>query len=750
MKFTEGYWTIKKEIKPLYAVEYADHHIDGDTLTVYASGKHVHSRGDVLNIGTLTIRLSSPLENVIQVSTSHFDGVVQQGPFPTIQNTNPHITVAETDTAIIFQTGVTKAVICKEPNSWGIQFFDGEQELTSTGYHNMARMTNIHTNTSYMVEQLALDIDEYVYGLGERFTPFVKNGQVVEMWNEDGGTASEIAYKNIPFYITNKGYGVFVNNLEDVQFEVASEKVERVQFSTKGEHLTYTIINGSTPKGTIQAYTELTGKPALPPAWSYGLWLTTSFTTSYDEKTVSSFIQGMEERDIPLHVFHFDCFWMKAYEWCNFTWDPDTFPDPKGMLERYHNRGLKICVWINPYIAQKSPLFQEGIEHGYLVKKTNGDVWQTDMWQAGMGIVDFTNLAAAAWYKDKLKNLLDMGVDCFKTDFGERIPVKDIAYFDGSAPVKMHNFYTFLYNKVVFELLEQEKGKHEAVLFARSATVGGQQFPVHWGGDSSATYSSMAETIRGGLSLACAGFGFWSHDIGGFEQTASADVYKRWCAFGLLSTHSRLHGSTSYRVPWLFDDEACDVLRSFTKLKCSLMPYLYREAVRSHAEGIPCMRPMFMEFPEDKSCEPIDKQYMLGDSLMVAPVFKESGNVHYYLPKGRWVNLITRQVVAGEKWVTEKHDYFSLPLMVKPNSIILMGHCDHKPDYDYTKKVTLMLSYFEDGASGMTEVPDSTGAIVMKVTAKREADTLYLAVQGGDGSWQYELLGEQKLQVVVT
>lgn len=185
----------------------------------------------------------------------------------------------------------------------------------------------------------------------------------------------------------------------------------------------------------------------------------------------------MADREIPLHVFHFDCYWMDAYEWCNFEWDPATFPDPKGMLKRYHDRGLHICVWINPYIGQKSCLFKEGKDHGYLVKKTDGSVWQTDLWQPGMALVDFTNPDAVAWYQGKLKTLLDMGVDCFKTDFGERIPVKEIEYFDHSDPVKMHNYYTYLYNQAVFELLERERGTGEAVLFARSATVGGQPVP---------------------------------------------------------------------------------------------------------------------------------------------------------------------------------------------------------------------------------------------------------------------------------
>lgn len=193
----------------------------------------------------------------------------------------------------------------------------------------------------------------------------------------------------------------------------------------------YFIVGGKTLKDVLDNYTKLTGKPALPPAWSFGLWLTTSFTTDYDEATVNSFIEGMAERNIPLHVFHFDCFWMKEYEWCNFEWDADMFPDPVGMLRRLKERGLRICVWINSYIAQKSPLFQEGMENGYLVRTKDGSVWQWDKWQAGMGLVDFTNPDAVKWFKGHLKRLMDMGVDCFKTDFGERIPT-DVVYFDGS------------------------------------------------------------------------------------------------------------------------------------------------------------------------------------------------------------------------------------------------------------------------------------------------------------------------------
>lgn len=740
MKFTNGFWHIRKGITPQYAVEYIDHRIAGKELTIYVPIKHVSDRSVCVDLPMLTIKLSSPMENVIKIALSHHKAATYKGPFVDVSQRNPDVEIIDEEESIIYKSGDLRAVVNKKANTWGIAFYDQDRLLTETSYRNMAYMINNETNKVYMVEQLAIDVDEYIYGLGERFTPFVKNGQCVEMWNEDGGTASEIAYKNIPFYLSNHGYGVLIDNEGDVQFEIASEKVERIQFSVEGERLEYYIVNGHTPKGTIQKYTELTGKPALPPAWTFGLWLSTSFTTDYNEETVTEFIQGMEDRHIPLHVFHFDCYWMKALEWCNFEWDRDAFPDPSAMLKRLKERGLKICVWINPYIGEKSPLYDEGVALGVFLKRKDGSVFQTDFWQPGAAYVDFTNPKAVSWYQSKLKPLLDMGVDSFKTDFGERIPVKDIAYYDESDPVKMHNYYTFLYNKTVFTLLERERGTGEAAVFARSATVGGQQFPVHWGGDCNASYAAMAETLRGGLSLACGGFGFWSHDIGGFESTATPDLYKRWCAFGLLSSHSRLHGSTSYRVPWLFDDEASKVLEKFVKLKCSLMPYLYGQAVLSHNHGTPMLRPMFVEFPNERSCEPLDKQYMLGDSLLVTPVFKASGEVEYYLPKGVWINYLTKEKIIGNCWRKEQHDYFSLPLLVRENTILPIGSSDSRPDYDYVENVTLYLSEFSDGGTATISLPDLDGNELVQVYAQRLNNQLIVTMKGQVGQWDCQLL----------
>ena len=723
-------------------------------LRVVAPTSPVLSRGDTLNRPTITIEFLAVSAEVISVRAWHYEGYRTGEARFEKKETPCDAVVTITENEAVLDAG--RVSVHVDRKNWGYSFWADGKLLTSSGFHNLGyvrwdkRVSSMlpqdnymkeHEYTPYMTQDLLLAPGENVYGFGERFTAFVKNGQAVETWNEDGGTASQVAYKNIPFYMTNRGYGVFVDHTGNVSFEVASEKVEYVGFSVPGEELRYYLFYGPTHKEILKAYTGLTGRPALPPAWSFGLWLTTSFTTDYDENTTSSFIQGMADRDIPLHVFHFDCYWMERFKWCNFQWDHEVTTDPKGMLKRYHDKGLKICVWINPYIGQQSELFEEGMEHGYFIKRIDGSVWQTDLWQPGMAVVDFTNPEACKWYQSKLKALLDDGVDCFKTDFGERIPVKGIQYYDGSDPVKMHNYFTFLYNKTVFEVLEKERGKGEAVLFARSATVGGQQFPAHWGGDCSATYVSMAETLRGGLSLSAGGFGFWSHDISGFEQTAPADIYKRWCQFGLLSSHSRLHGSSSYRVPWLFDEESCVILKEFVNLKCRLMPYIYEQAVKAHKNGTPVLRPMILEFPEDRACDCLDLQYMFGPSLLVAPVFKESGEVSYYLPKGTWINLITGEKQEGGTWVKETHDYHSLPLMVRENTILPMGASETEAEYDYADGVTLVLSEFSDGASAEVEIPDTKGNTVMKAYAVRKGDEIEVSVEGGNGNFTVRNLG---------
>lgn len=742
MKFSDGYWMMREGYEQIGPYEIHDAKIREDGMTLYATRKHLNHRGDTLNEPLLTLEFSSPLPDVIRASFSRHAGKRRGTPggFPLAASGQAQVKVEDFEDFARLTSGDTTVTVTKR-HPVSIAYAHKGRKLTASGSRATAFVKSADGRHHFR-EQLDLGVGETVYGLGERFSAFVKNGQTVDIWNQDGGTASEQAYKNVPFYVTNRGYGVFVNHPELVSFEVGSEKVSKAQFSVPGERLEYFVIGGDSLKDVLRNYTSLTGKPALPPAWSFGLWLSTSFTTNYDEETVTGFVDGMARRDLPLSVFHFDCFWMKEYEWCNFEWDERVFPDPKGMLQRLKAKGLRICVWINSYIAQKSALFAEGAERGYLLKRPDGSVWQWDMWQYGMGIVDFTNPDACAWFKEKLAVLLDMGVDCFKTDFGERIPT-DVVWHDGSDPMQMHNYYAQLYNKVVFELLEEKRGKGEAALFARSATAGGQMYPVHWGGDCEATYESMAESLRGGLSLCLSGFGFWSHDIGGFEHTSPPDLYKRWVQFGLLSSHSRLHGSGSYRVPWIYDEEAVDVLRKFTKLKQRLMPYLFGQSVVASRIGLPVMRAMVLEFGGDPACDYLDRQYMLGESLLVAPIFNPEGEALYYLPHGAWTHLLSGEQVRGGEWRRERYDYMSLPLYVRENSLIALGARDDRPDYDYAQGVTLKLYALQDGATAVADVPTQAGESALRVTAVRSGGTITVTAQaeGAGGDWSLVLHG---------
>ena len=695
MKFSDGLWLNQRGFDVSYVVQAYDVTTTKNSIKIFATSSAIWNGAMTLGGVAFEITYTAVAPDMIRVHICHHKGSLQNKPQFELNLPEGYVPddIHEEDGFVSMTAGHTTLKIKKGTDGWDVSFSRDGKRLTGGGwrstsyiqenkFHRDARLA-VQTDddffnypqdahNTFMREQLTLDVGECVYGFGEKFTTFVKNGQNVENWNSDGGTCSEQSYKCIPFYITSNKYGVLVNTADKVSFEVASDTINKVSFTVPGEELDYFFIGGENLQEVLVNYTNLTGKPALPPAKTFGLWLSTSFTTTYDEETVTSFIDGMAERDIPLQMFHFDCFWMKEYQWTDFEWDLDQFPDPPAMLKRLASRGLGLCCWINPYISQKSKLFDIGMEKGYFIKNPDGSVFQTDLWQPGMAIVDFTNPEAAKWFAAGVRKLCEMGVTAIKTDFGERIPTKAV-YYNGADPIHMHNYYTYLYNKTVFEVLEEYYGKGQACLFARSATVGGQKFPVHWGGDCSAEYTSMAETLRGGLSLCSSGFGFFSHDIGGFEAKASPDVYKRWCAFGLMSTHSRLHGSTSYRVPWNFDEESCDVLRFFTKLKGKLMPYLFAQAVKTHATGIPMMRPMVMDYTDDIACRYLDQQYMLGDSLLCAPVFREDGVANFYLPEGKWYDIITGKTYEGGKYHAVTCTFMEMPVLAKPNSIVTFG-----------------------------------------------------------------------------
>ena len=732
MKFSDGYWLPRKGFTPLFALGAHDIVTDGTSLTAYAPTRPVRGRGDTLNQALITVDFSAPAPDVIRVGIVNHRGTPEKSPAFAVQHAPVDVHAEVTDDGGTLTSGALTVRVGRG-GQWRVSFEADGRTLTSSGPKSVAAV-RADDGRHYVHEQLTLGVGEQVYGLGERFGPVAKNGQSVDVWNEDGGTASDQAYKNVPFYLTSAGYGVFVDTPDRVSFEVASEVVTRNQFSVEGQSLVYHVIYGPTPKDVLRKYTALTGRPARVPDWSFGLWLSTSFTSDYDERIALELAEGMAQRRLPLSVLHFDCFWMREFHWSDLRFDEQRFADPAGMIKKLHDAGLRVTLWINPYIAQRSRLFDEGMANGYLVRRADGSVWQWDMWQAGMALVDFTNPDARAWFQGHLRALLELGVDGFKTDFGERIPV-DVAWHDSSDPQRMHNYYTYLYNETVFSLLTEHRGEGDAVLFARSATAGSQAHPVHWGGDCESTFVAMAETLRGGLSLAYSGFGFWSHDIGGFEGTPDPALFKRWVAFGLLSSHSRLHGSDSYRVPWIYDDEADDVTRAVTELKMRLMPYLAACADEAHTDGIPVLRPMLLEFPDDPGVRHLDTQYLLGPALLVAPVFSAVGDVTYYVPAGTWTSLLSGERVQGPAWRTERHGFDSLPLLVRPDTVLPFGAVADRPDYDHADGVTLRLFELADGHDSETVV----GSCTFRV--RRSGSEVTVTRVSGDAAFRVEVAG---------
>ena len=711
---------------------------DKKALNLLCPTRKIFSRGDTLNLATISVDVEAVFDGVISVEASHWKGARRRGPnFELFPRTRPgnDATIENTDAGTTLKAGSLSATVSSQPHTFNVRFHstEGGSTLTSLSNRSIAlaytpgfinpKITEDSNDVKhYMVTQTDLGVGESIHGLGERFGAWNRIGQAVEVWNEDGGTSSDQAYKNVPFWISSAGYGVFINTPQKVDLEIGSERCSRLQTSVEGQRLKWYLIYGPSPKEILTKYAILTGHSPMVPAWSFGLWLSTSFTTSYDEKTVSSFLEGMHSRKIPVEVFHFDCFWLRAFHWCDFVFSPEHFPDPKGQITRMKEAKLahKTCVWINPYLAEPSPVFDFAAEKGFLVKRDNGDVWQWDLWQSGMGLIDFTNPDAVKWYVECLTGLFDKGVDCIKTDFGERVPVKGVKWHDSSVdPARMHNYYAFIYNRVVYEALEQRFGKNQAVLFARSATAGAQRFPLHWGGDCESTYAAMAESIRGGLSFGISGFSFWSNDIGGFEGYPDPAIYKRWVAFGLLCSHSRLHGSSSYRVPWEIDgseegEESCTgVLRTFVRMKRSLMPYLYAQAVESARNGWPMStRAMALEFPEDPTSWFLDRQFMLGESILVAPIMHESNEVQYYLPKGKWTSWWDGKIIEGPGWQTEKHGFGTIPVLVREGTILLVGKEQSDVGegfaYDWVKQGGEVRVYGES-VTGSALVADSTG-----------------------------------------
>ncbi len=522
-------------------------------------------------------------------------------------------------------------------------------------------------------DSFTVEPDEHFYGFGEKFTDFDKRGQRLVMWHYDAyGAHSERAYKNVPFFISTRGYGIFVDSTTAVQFDMASSSHSTFSLIVPDTALDYYVIVGPEPKTVVSRYADLVSHPILPPKWAFGLWVSSGFFRDTAEDVLQRATE-LRERDVPADVLHLDCYWQRHGRWSDMQWDNELFPDPADLLKQVHEMGFKVCLWINSYIGVESPLLEEARQKGYLLKLPDGKAWIGDLWGGDghfhppVGIVDVTHPEAAEWFKSLLRPSLEIGADVFKTDFGEGIPADVIAH-NGMTGKELHNLYPLLYNDLVAEVSEEVTGR-PGLVWGRSTYAGGQRHAAQWGGDPNCTFQSMASTLRGGLSMAMCGHAFWSHDIGGFHRTPTPELYARWAQFGLFSPLSRAHGMSS-RLPWDFGEEAERIFREYVKLRYQLMPYIYAHAVVSHETGLPLIRPMVLEFPNDPTTYAIDLQYMFGEDLLVAPIYNSSGQRPVYFPAGQWIDYWTHEVIIGPHTRVVEAPLDTLPLYVRANALI--------------------------------------------------------------------------------
>jgi alpha-D-xyloside xylohydrolase len=540
-----------------------------------------------------------------------------------------------------------------------------------------------------VTESFHIGSDEHLFGLGEKFTPLDKKGQRIVSWTQDAfGSTSERSHKNVPFLWSTRGFGLLIDSTARITWELGTVSCQSGTITAEDDSFEAYILYGPTPAEILRHYADLTGHAPVPPKWTFGLWVS-SGGTYRDRPSIEKLVDELEKNDVPADVVHIDPWWMRWRHYCDFRWDETSFPRPQEMIEDIHRRGLKVCLWEHPYISVESDLFGPGAAKGYFVKRPDGDPYVIDYglslaprpdgpvrsptpensWNARVAIIDLTDHAAREWFKDLHWPLLRMGVDVFKTDFGEDIP-EDAFFSNGETGRTMHNLYPLLYNKAVFEVTGEEKGA--GIVWSRSGTAGSQRYPVCWSGDPAADFDSLACTIRGGISAGMSGIPFWSNDIGGYRGTPGEELYIRWAQFGLLCSHSRMHGD-SPREPWQFGARALKIVREFIKLRYRLIPYIYSCSHEASETGLPVLRGLPITFPDDPNVYDKDLEFMLGPWFLVAPAFERSDVRNAYIPGGTWFNYWNGTRVEGPRTLRADLPLETIPLFIREGAIIPMA-----------------------------------------------------------------------------
>ena len=638
--------------------------------------------------------------------------------------------VTETNDKIIYSSDYGTIQINKNP--WRIVLKDkagrilsqtaalSDADSTQVKYTPFCFVKRGSDNARRINPVFTLTADEMIFGCGESATGLNKAGQKVNLFVTDPqGPETDQMYKPIPFFMSNRGYGMFMHTSAPVTCDFGATNIGLNKMFMGDENLDLFVFFGE-PKDILDEYTDLVGKPGMPPLWSFGTWM--SRITYFSEKEGYDVAANIRKNKYPCDVIHFDTGWFDVDWQCDYKFSENRFQNPQQMLKDLRSQGFHVCLWQLPYFTPKNRYFSELIEKDMYVKNGNGELPYEDV------VLDFSNPETVKWYQDKLAGLLNIGVSAIKVDFGEAAPLNGI-YASGKSGWYEHNLYPVRYDMAVSEITK--KLHNENIMWARAAWAGSQRYPLHWGGDAATTNTGLLGTLRAGLSFGLSGFSFWSHDMGGFVKSTPEDLYCRWIPFGFLTSHTRAHGAPPTE-PWLYDSKRVqDVFRKSAEMKYRLMPYVYAQAKECTEKGLPMLRALFVEFPDDPGAWKVDDEYLFGSQILVAPLL-ESGMTGrtVYLPEGKWIDYQTEKVYEGG-W--HRIEAGSLPIIMLVRDGSVLPHlklAQSTAEMDWSKMSLKVYSADKKQAEGLVCLPADNRIQVVKVDCGKAKPQLLTQIEG--------------------
>ncbi|MFO7637634.1 MAG: glycoside hydrolase family 31 protein [Clostridia bacterium] len=593
------------------------------------------------------------------------------------------IECVEREDALVFTNG--KAVLEVERSPLAMRLKDGEGNTLlympgiqlchpggtgAGGYASLKDFFPFGISNEICTFTTALALNEKIYGLGERFPGMDRRGQYIDFYHQDAaGNEGSLTYKNIPFYMSSAGYGIFVNTSALMDFDIGMKNHDYANVFSEDNVMDVFFIAGPDLRDVLAGYCRITGfAPALP-RWSYGLWMSRN---SYENRDIAmSVARELRERQIPCDVLHLDTYWFERDWVCDMKFSKKRFPDPEGMVRELEGMGYRLSLWQMPFVHPETDNYRTGREKGYFIKKADGDIYPFHWFGTYYAMIDYSNPEAVEWILSQVEEVLRMGARVIKTDMPENCPPDGVyAGMDGKY---MHNLFPLLYNKAIHERVRKVHG--EGIVWARSTYAGGQRYPLHWSGDAKSTYENMAGALRSGLSLGLSGHPFWSHDIGGFIGIPTPKLYVRWAQLGLFSSHARCHGggNNNPREPWAFGEQACGIFRKYAMLRYRLLPYIFSTEAECCRTGLPFIRHMILCHQDDRNTHGIEDQYYFGKYMLVCPMLTESDHRQVYLPEGLWYDMETDEAFAGGRWMNVHAPIDKIPVFVPAGAVIVQG-----------------------------------------------------------------------------